>query len=363
MPRYELATTVGIFFLHNKGYSVFIFVSRGADGMKISISAAATYYSPQKRSIERLALDAQKTPDWSKKTGIKELHIIEDKFTTTDVAALVGRKAIDSINFDPEDIDQLVYISEGISDYLYMDTSKTVIKKIGGRTDGSIYSYDFHRGSNGTIGVIKFIGNQISCNPLIKASLIDSALLWEHHSNKRLLGETFLGDGAGALLLQKDLGYNRVLGIALADMSEFNLVNGFKYGGTRHDLTEQTAREGKFVFDILDEEHLKGVLNNVVSFSVEAGKKALADAGVSAEEIDYIGISGFHQKYNDHILSEFPREASVINPLETMGYLGTVGVMEVLKSFINNESIKRGSTMLVMANGIDINVEAMVIRK
>ena len=46
------------------------------------------------------------------------------------------------------------------------------------------------------------------------------------------------------------------------------------------------------------------------------------------EEIDYIGISGFHQKQRPYIW--FPR-GSVINPLETMGYLGTVGVMECSK--------------------------------
>ena len=45
------------------------------------------------------------------------------------------------------------------------------------------------------------------------------------------------------------------------------------------------------------------------------------------------------------------------------GFLGTVGSIRVLDAFINDGSYKNGDVMLVISNGIDCNVEAMVIRK
>lgn len=329
----------------------------------ISILATSTHYFPKKISIEELALKADKSLEWAKSTGIKEIHVTEKGIATTDVAALVSRKVLHKSNILAENVDQLAFISEGISDYLYMDTSKTVIKKIGGRIDGKIYSYDLQRGSNGTIGFIKLIGNQVLSNPFISTSLISSALIWGNHSNKRFLGETFLGDGAGALILKKDMGYNQVLSTALCSMSEYNMVSGFNYGGTEHDFTKEVVQSGEFFFNILDKNHLQGILNNVVFLAVSIGKSALSKAEMKIDNIDYIGISGFHKRYNDAILSEFGSDFRVINSLATKGYLGSVGVIDILDQFLNNDSIKSGNTMLVIAIGIDINVEAMVIRK
>lgn len=331
--------------------------------MNITIKAVSTYYPINTRTIKELAFNAGKPLEWAKATGIKGVHVTDKNFVTTDVAARVGKKVLARAGIPAQSIDQLVFASEGISDYLYMDTSKTILQKIGGRTDGVIYSSDFFRGSNGTIGIIKFAGNQVLGNPLISASLIDSAVLWEHHSKKRLLGETFLGDGAGAIILQKDMGYNQVLSTELLSMSEYNMVTAFKYGGTLYDLPKEAVQNGEFVYDILDQNHLKGILENVASYSIRAGENALKKAGITIDDIDYIGISGFHKDINDAIISDFKSEIPVIDPLPTKGYLGSVGVIEVLKQFLNNDSIGQGNTMLVIANGIDVNVEAMVIRK
>ncbi|MCB5050632.1 hypothetical protein LGW56_08985 [Streptococcus mutans] len=45
------------------------------------------------------------------------------------------------------------------------------------------------------------------------------------------------------------------------------------------------------------------------------------------------------------------------------GYLGSLGSIDVLDSFINDDSIPYGSIMLVVSFGIDPNVEALIIRK
>ncbi|WP_432667347.1 3-oxoacyl-[acyl-carrier-protein] synthase III C-terminal domain-containing protein [Wukongibacter baidiensis] len=332
--------------------------------MLVSIQTVATHYPEEKRSIDELAFKTGKSLDWAKEIGIEEVHVSKSGIVTTDIAVSAAQKALHRVKIEPQNVDQLVWISEGINDYLYMDTSKTVIQKLGGRTDGLIHSYDFHRGSNGTIGFIKLIGNQVLSNPTIDTSLISSALLWENHSNRRFLGNTFLGDGAGAIILKEDLGYNQVLSTSQASISEYNMVTCFKHGGTLNNLSRESVQSGQFMFDILDESHLEGILDNVVHSSIKVAKNALSKADLTLDEIDYVGVAGFHQRYNDSILEEIKKpRAIVLDSLRTKGYLGSVGIIEVLDRFLNDESIEKGSTMLAIANGIDINVESMVIRK
>lgn len=331
--------------------------------MNIGIESIATYFPCKKYTMDDLKSNAGSTIDWADETGINELHVAEKHYATTDLAVMAAKEALDRADINPKKIDQVAFISEGISDYLYMDTAKTIIKKIGGRTDGLIYSYDLFRGSNGTIGLIKMVGNQIRGNPNITTSLLSTALLWEFNSLNRIMGRTFLGDGAGAIVLKDGLKHNQILSTYFASMSEYNLVTGFKYGGTRYSLTKEISQNNQFYFDILDEEHLKGVLDNIVRFSIMVGKNALEKIHMDMSCIDYVGISGFNKAYNDSILSEFVTNQKVINSLDSKGYLGSVGVIDVLEKFIHNPDIPVDSNMLLIAAGIDINVEAMIIQK
>lgn len=330
---------------------------------RICIGAVTTHYSNNIRTIEELKRNSGISAQQADSIGIEQVHVTDRGVLTTDEATIVAQKILKQAKIKPEKIDEVVYISEGMGDYLYMDTSKSVLRNIQGRMDNVVYTYDVCRGNCGTIGVIKFVGNQLIGNKEISTAIIDTALLWEKHSKNRWLGTTFLGDGAGAVLLQENAGSNEILSTAYDSMSEYNLVSGFKYGGTKYELPKKALEAGEFYYGILDETHLQGVLNNVVDACVQIGQRAMEKAGLSVDEIDCIGIAGFSKKYNDEILGGFEGIDSVIDPLSNKGFLGTVGVIEVLDNFVNSDDYKEGETMLVIANGIDSNVEAMVVRK
>lgn len=333
------------------------------DNKKICISAVATHYSEKTYTIEQLIVNARMHEINAEMIGINQVHVTENGILTTSEATIAANKALQYAKIIPEKIDELVYISEGMGDYLYMDTSKSVLRNIQGRTDGEVYTYDICRGNNGTIGVIKMVANQLVGNKRISTALISSALLWENHSQDRWLGATFLGDGAGAIILQENIGNNEILSMACDSISECNLVSGFKYGGTKYDLPKEALKNGEFFYGILDEDHLQKVIDNVVSKCINVGYNALERAGLSLEDIDCIGIAGFSKKHNTEILHAFPRVDIVIDPLSEKGFLGTLGVIEIFDKFINDDSYEQGAIILIIANGIDSNVEAIIIRK
>lgn len=331
--------------------------------MEISIIGVATHFPIKKKAVDEIIRQSGEVYPWVKDCGIREVHVESNNHSITNIATEVTKRVLNATGFNVLNIDQLVFISEGMSDYLYMDTSKSILRKIGSRMNGNIHASDLFRGSNGTLELIRLIGNQIKVNPDIEASIIVSALNWEYHSNNRILGTTFLGDGAGAVLLSKNSERNKIMGIASECMSEFCMVTGFKYGGTQNDFSDENIHNNKFCFDILEESHLRGVLDNIVSTSLDVVKKVLQKANMQINDINFIGITGFHKRFNDSILKGMKTKAHIIEYIETKGYLGSVGSIEILNCFINNEKIQKGSKLLIIANGIDANVEAMIIKK
>lgn len=331
--------------------------------MNISIESIIAIYPDRTLSIRELAENAEVSVIDAEASGISRLHAASVGTLTTDLAADAVKIALSKAKIDSMSVDQLAFISECIGDYLYMDASKTVIKKMGGRDDNLIYSSDFFRGNSGTLGIIEIVGNQLTANPNIRCSVISTSLVWESHSNKRRLGDTFLGDGAGAIVMSDHLSEkNRILSISVKSLSRYSLVSGFKYGGTLYDFTADVVHNNKFVYSILDQECYKGVMENVISVAVEVGKEALEKAGCTVEDISYIGISGFNKTVNKDIVSKFGVK-EIIDPLNDKGFLGSLGAIEVLSQFINDDNIKYGKKMLLFTVGIDVNVEALVIQK
>ena len=115
--------------------------------MNISIDSAATFYPESLISADELAKMAGISTEEVLKKGVNSIHAAEKGTLTTDMAVKAVNEAIGDI--DPKSIDQLAFISEGVSDYLYMDPSKNILKKIGGRIEDLIYSSDYFRGNDG----------------------------------------------------------------------------------------------------------------------------------------------------------------------------------------------------------------------
>ena len=197
---------------------------------------------------------------------------------------------------------------------------------------------------------------------ILVSIVIATSLIWNYHSDNRRLGDTFLGDGSGALLLTEGGKHNKILSIALKSLSEYNMVSGFRYGGTLNELDQEIARSHKFIYEILDKDHYDGLVKHIVPTAKDTAAEALRKADITIDDISYIGISGFNEKINEEIISGY-KCPNVISPLADKGFIGSLGAIEVISSFVNDDKIQAGEKILIIAVGIDVNVEAMVIEK
>ena len=337
---------------------------KSEDSRLTKILSVAVFF-PEKIPTKQLIKKIPEIRDIVNTEAIQSICIASNKKNVTDMGTFAVRKALYNGGITSKNLNQLVFISEGISDYLYMDTSKTIIRNLNEEADGPIHANDYFRGQNGTLGFLEMISNQVESNPDIKYSVICSSLIWKYHSNHRVIGNTILGDEAGAILLSKDSTDNRneILSFSSISLSQYNMLCGFKYGGTEYDITKEVIEKDLFKLDLLDKKQFLEFEKIVVKSCIEVINDVLEKAQVPITDIDYLGISGTETDKIKKIIDLFSEKTKIINSLKTKGYLGSLGSIDVLDSFINDDSIPYGSIMLVVSFGIDPNVEALIIRK
>ena len=82
---------------------------------RICISGVATHYSDNIRTIEKLKKNSGISARQADSIGIEQVHVTDNGILTTDEATIVAQKALKKAKIKPEEIDELVYISEHFS--------------------------------------------------------------------------------------------------------------------------------------------------------------------------------------------------------------------------------------------------------
>lgn len=337
-------------------------IHENKEGIKIYIYSVGTFYPESSIKVD----DFEKCRDVQligQKAGIKSIKYPSIVDTVSEMGKAATENALRHKNLDAKTLDQLVFISEGISDYLYMDTSKTIIKKLNPEADGAIHANDFFKGFNGTMELIRLVYNQLESNTDIKYSAVCTSLNWKYHSKNFIIGNTILGNGAGTVILSDKGDKNEILTIESRNLSEFNTILGFKYGGSNEDITEDIIKNKLFNLEIINNDHFKGIQTLYQEVCLELIDLILNRVNIDINSIDYLGIAAPTHNIIDTLREIIPQNVNIISSLSQKGYLGSLGVIDLLDCFINNEEIKNNSLMLVLSIGLDPNIESFIIRK
>ena len=327
----------------------------------ISIKVA-TFFPEKKKTIKELATVSQYETAGVLDSGIETLHTCDAGTSSTEISVKAFQKLAQNENISAPEIDAVAWIAEGVDDFIYMDTAKTFIEDIQGNVDGEIHTYQLYGGAGGTLQAIQLISNQVIANPTVNKALIVSSLIWESHSDNRQLYPTYLGDGAGVILVEAGEAQEMIIGIKTATIEAGNTSFAIPYGGTKHPITQEVIKQEAFKIDMISKTNYQHILDNII---VEAGKLVntlLESTGFDIEKIDYIGISGFHKKYTEELLKHLPQK-KVIDPLLGKGYLGSMGVFEVLEQFLNKPEIAQDSIILIINLGLEGNLESALFKK
>lgn len=212
------------------------------------------------------------------RTGIKQRHIADENTSSATLGAGAIRDACERAGLDPAELDAIV-VSTSTADTLFPSTACWVQNELGVR---GMAAFDVAAGCTGFMYALEvasclLVAGTAKRVAVVGCEAMSKVVNWEDRTTCVLFG-----DGAGAMIIET---CEEDTGLLASNWGADGGLAPILYqpaGGSRMPATEQT------VADKLHSVHMQGnsVFRHAVRAMTTAGKTALADAGLTVEDID-----------------------------------------------------------------------------
>ena len=312
---------------------------------------------------------------WSEKAVRDKLGIVRKTIPgpddgTQEMGVRAGLDAIARTGIDPLEIDLILCMGEEWKEYPLTTSAIYIQEHIGARRAWGI---DIQQRCNTTVAAIKIAKDMMIADPDIATAMIVGG-----YRNGDLIDYTdpdvsFMYDlaaGAGALLLRRDLGRNRVLGSHIITDGSLARDTGVWYGGIKHPIEALPDAElaplrthGNRSLRVFDAEHMKARLNEVSMANwLACIDKALEKSGATRADIDFLNTLHFKRSMHAGLLETLGLREEQSVYLEDYGHLGQVDLMISLHEGLQRGRLKDGDLMVSIAAGIGYVWGATVVR-
>ena len=226
-----------------------------------------------------LAKMVETSDEWiTERTGIKQRYVADENTSTATLGAGAVRSACEAAGLEPKELDAIV-LATSTADTGFPSTACWVQHELG---VGGMAAFDVAAGCTGFLYALEVASCLLAGGTAKRVAVIGSEVMskvinWEDRTTCVLFG-----DGAGAMIIEAT---EEDRGLASSNWGADGGLAPILYqpaGGTRMPASEKTVAE-KLHFV-----HMQGnsVFRHAVRAMTQAGKQALADAGISAEEVD-----------------------------------------------------------------------------
>jgi len=215
--------------------------------------------------------------DWIiTRSGIRQRHFSSEDETTSKMAVLAGKQAIEDANIGVSDLDAII-LATSTADLTFPSAATMVQAGLGMRHG---FAYDVQAVCAGFIYALSTANAQIISGQANKILVIGSETFsnlmdWSDRSTCVLFG-----DGAGAVVLEgcDSNGTKDDRGILSTDLNSDGSYKDILYvdGGVSQKTTGYLRMEGKEVF------------KHAVDKLAKTSEKAMIQAGVKSDEVDWI---------------------------------------------------------------------------
>lgn len=300
-------------------------------------------------------------------TGIQERRYASDALTTSDMATIAAKKAIENANIDPETLDYIIFahnfgdVKKGAiqGDMLPSLASKT--KHNLGIKNPKCVAYDVLFGCPG------WVEGVIQATAFIKAGMAKKCLVIGAETLSRVVDphdrdSMIYSDGAGATILEASEEKGGVLAHESASFT-YDEANYLFFGNSFNKTHDPNVRYIKM--------HGRKIYEFALSNVPKAMAECLDASGIKIHQIKKILIHQANEKMDEAIIQRFYKlynqtAPEGIMPM-TIHRLGNSSVATVptlydamLKGEIENQEIHKGDIILFASVGAGMNVNAIV---
>jgi len=295
--------------------------------------------------------------EWiTKRTGIKQRHVVADGQSTADLATEAGRKALAQAGLDPKDLDLIVVAT--ITPDMPFPATACFVQRALGATD--VASFDLSAACSGFVYGLA-IGSTFIETGMYRRILViaaDALSRFVDYTDRRSC--ILFGDGAGAVVLEatNDPGRGIFYNVLHADGAGWDYIH-VPAGGAKYPASEETIRQRAHFIK------MRG--RDVYKFAVEKMQWLLGECmkqcGLGVDDIDMV----IPHQVNIRIIrsaaekNNFPMEKVYVN-IDRYGNTSGASIPIALTEAYEDGRIGPGSTVLLVAFGAGLTWAATALR-
>lgn len=300
-------------------------------------------------------------------TGIQERRYASNELTTSDMATIAAKKAIENANIDPETLDYIIF-AHNFGDVKKDTIQGDMLPSLASKTKYNLriknpkcVAYDVLFGCPG------WVEGMIQATAFIKAGMAKKCLVIGAETLSRVVDphdrdSMIYSDGAGATILEASEEKGGVLAHESASFT-YDEANYLFFGNSFNKTHDPNVRYIKM--------HGRKIYEFALSNVPKAMAECLDASGIKINQIKKILIHQANEKMDEAIIQRFYKlynqtAPEGIMPM-TIHRLGNSSVATVptlydamLKGEIENQEIHEGDIILFASVGAGMNVNAIV---
>jgi len=296
------------------------------------------------------------TTAWVEKhTGILRRRIAAEGETTSDMAAVAARRAIEAAGLSVADLD-LIILATSTGDSPLPASAVHLQKKLGADL---IPAFDVNASSTG------FLYGLSIADQFVAAGTYKTVLVVGADCPSRILrpadrtGAALFGDGAGAVVVGPTRDDRGILSCRIhADGSLAGLMQ-VPGGGSAEPMTVEALEQGRHYLEVNGRELYTVTVKHLTSYSMQA----LKAAKLTSAELNWVIPLQANMKIVTTISERlgFPLSRFVLN-LAECGNTMAASLPIALDEGVRDERVQGGQTVLLCALGAGVTWGAMMVR-
>ncbi len=295
---------------------------------------------------------------WATQAVIDKLGIVEKPIPgqgdgTQAMAVQAARHALKRGQVDPKDIDLILSMGEEWKEYPLTTTGIYVQDQIGAV---NAWAIDLQQRCCSTVSALKIAKDMMLQDPDLKVCMIVGGYRngdFVDYGDTQVSMMFNLSAGAGALILERNLGRNALKGSHIMSDGSMARDAGVEIGGTVNPITPANALEAQKSLRLMNAKHMKDRLNAVSMDNwMHCIDKALNKSGATRADIGYLAVLHFKRSMHQFMLGELGLTEDQSIYLENYGHMGQVDQILSLHLAIEENKVKDGDLVAMIAAGI-----------
>lgn len=334
--------------------------------IKIGIVGTGIYLPQTKISAEEIASKTNgvwETEAVKTKLGIIQKTIPGENDGTQDMGVWATEDAIQKTGINPLDIDLILNIGEEWKEYPLTTSGIYLQEKIGAK---NAWAIDLQQRCCTTISAMKIAKDMMIADDDINNVLIAGGYRngdFIDYTDKNMSMMFNLAAGGGAIILQKNYNKNLLLGSHIITDGSLARDVGVKYGGTVNPINKDNLDVAYKSLTMFNPEHMKTRLNEVSMDNwMVCIEKAFQKSNLDMSELGYLAVLHFKKSMYEYMLEKLKltKEESIY--LSNIGHVGQIDQIISLQLAIEQNKIKQGTVIAMVAAGIGYAWAANVIK-